>query len=284
MKILVTGGRGQLGSEILGLTGDVHEIVAVDLPQVDAAAKEQITAVVAEVQPDVVIHTAANTDVDGCELKPDLGWRNNALATRNIALACRQLDATLIYISTDFVFDGKKGNPYDEFDVPHPINVYGRTKLAGEYYAMQIAPQFLIVRTAWLFGHHGRNFVNAILQQAQKGERLRVVDDQIGSPTFAPHLARKILQLAERSAVGLYHVTNSGFCSWFEFARRILEVAGLEARIERISSSVLQRPAARPPFSVLENLILRLDGYDLLPEWKEALKEYFAVAPVVSRP
>ena len=284
MKILVTGGRGQLGSEILGLTGDVHEIVAVDLPQVDAAAKEQITAVVAEVQPDVVIHTAANTDVDGCELKPDLGWRNNALATRNIALACRQLDATLIYISTDFVFDGKKGSPYDEFDVPHPINVYGRTKLAGEYYAMQIAPQFLIVRTAWLFGHHGRNFVNAILQQAQKGERLRVVDDQIGSPTFAPHLARKILQLAERSAVGLYHVTNSGFCSWFEFARRILEVAGLEARIERISSSVLQRPAARPPFSVLENLILRLDGYDLLPEWKEALKEYFAVAPVVSRP
>lgn len=186
MKILVTGGRGQLGREILGLTGDVHEIVAVDLPQVDAADKEQITAVVAEVQPDVVIHTAANTDVDGCELNPDLGWRNNALATRTVALACSQADATLVYISTDFVFDGKKGSPYDEFDVPHPINVYGRTKLAGEYYATQIAPRFLIVRTAWLFGHHGHNFVKAILQQAYKGEPLRVVDDQIGSPTFAP--------------------------------------------------------------------------------------------------
>jgi len=199
-------------------------------------------------------------------------------------MACRQVDATLIYISTDFVFDGKKGSPYDEFDVPHPINVYGRTKLAGEYYATQIAPRFLIVRTAWLFGHHGHNFVKAILQQAHKGEPLRVVDDQIGSPTFAPHLARKILQLAERAAVGIYHVTNSGFCSWFEFASRVLETVGLEAQLERISSSALQRPAARPPFSVLENLILRFDGYDLLPEWREALKEYFAGTPVVSHP
>ncbi len=126
------------------------------------------------------------------------------MATRNVAMACRQVGATLIYISTDFIFDGKKGSPYDEFDVPHPINVYGRTKLAGEYYATQIAPRTLIVRTAWLFGYHGRNFVKAILQQAQNGEQLRVVEDQIGSPTFAPHLARKILQLAETSAVGIY--------------------------------------------------------------------------------
>ena len=284
MKILVTGGNGQLGREILGLTGDAHEILGTDLPQVDAADEEQIAAVVAEVQPDVVIHAAANTDVDGCELNPDLGWRNNALATRNVAVASRQVDAALIYISTDFVFDGKKGSPYNEFDVPHPINVYGRTKLAGEYFATQIAPRFLIVRTAWLFGHQGCNFVKTILQRAQKRERLRVVDDQIGSPTFAPHLARKILQLAERSAVGIYHVTNSGFCSWFEFARRILEAAGLEAQIERISSSVLHRPAARPPFSALENLVLRLDGYELLPDWREGLKEYFAGAPVASHP
>jgi len=284
MKILVTGGRGQLGHEILRLAGDAHEILGVDLPQVDVANQDQIAAVVAEVQPEIVIHAAAKTDVDDCELNPDLAWTNNALATCHVAMACRQVDATLIYISTDFVFDGKKGSPYDEFDVPHPINVYGRTKLAGEYYATQIAPRFLIVRTAWLFGHHGHNFVKAILQQAHKGEPLRVVDDQIGSPTFAPHLARKILQLAERAAVGIYHVTNSGFCSWFEFASRVLETVGLEAQLERISSSALQRPAARPPFSVLENLILRFDGYDLLPEWREALKEYFAGTPVVSHP
>ncbi len=203
------------------------------------------------------------------------------MATRNVAMACRQVGATLIYISTDFIFDGKKGSPYDEFDVPHPINVYGRTKLAGEYYATQIAPRTLIVRTAWLFGYHGRNFVKAILQQAQNGEQLRVVEDQIGSPTFAPHLARKILQLAETSAVGIYHVTNSGFCSWFEFAHSTVEAAGLEAPMERISSFALQRPAARPSFSALNNLILRLDGYELLPDWREALKEYFAGAPVM---
>ena len=283
MKILVTGGRGQLGHEILRLAGDAHEILGVDLPQVDVANKDQIAAVVAEVQPEIVIHAAANTDVDGCELNPDLAWRNNALATRNIALACRQVDATLVYISTDFVFDGEKESPYDEFDLPRPINVYGRSKLAGEHYVVQIAPRFLIARTAWLFGHHGQNFVKAILQQAQEGERLRVVDDQIGSPTFAPHLARKILQLAEESAVGTYHVTNAGFCSWFEFAGKILETAGLEARLERISSSALNRTAARPRFSALENLVLRLDGCGLLPDWREALKEYFARVPTVSR-
>jgi dTDP-4-dehydrorhamnose reductase len=282
MKILVTGGHGQLGREILGLAGHAHEIVGVDRPEVDIADQEQIIALVSRSQPDVVVHAAANTDVDGCELNPNEGWRNNALATRNVAIACRKVDATLIYLSTDFVFDGKKGSPYDEFDVPHPINVYGRTKLAGEYYAAQIAPRFLIVRTAWLFGHHGHNFVEAILQQARKGDALHVVDDQVGSPTFAPHLAGKILKLAERNSVGICHITNSGICSWFEFANGILEAAGVEARLERISSSALQRPAARPSFSALNNLVLRLDGYELLPDWREALKEYFARAPVMS--
>jgi dTDP-4-dehydrorhamnose reductase len=256
----------------------------VNLPEVDLADKEQAARVVGEVQPEVVVHTAAMTDVDGCDRNPDLAWRNNALATRNVALASRQVDATLVYISTDFVFDGTKGSPYDEFDVPHPINVYGRTKLAGEYYATEIAPRFLIVRTARLFGHQGRNFVKAILEQAHREERLRVVDDQIGSPTFAPHLARKILQLVEGSSVGIYHVTNSGFCSWFEFARGILEMAALRVPVENIASSELPRAAVRPRFSALENLILRLDGYDRLPEWKEGLKEYFAGAPVVSHP
>ncbi|HJY84915.1 MAG TPA: NAD(P)-dependent oxidoreductase, partial [Candidatus Binatia bacterium] len=145
MRILVTGSKGQLGREILALPGNGHEFAGVDLPEVDVADHQQIAAVVAEVQPDVVIHAAANTNVDACELDPDLSWRNNALATRNVALACRQVDATLIYISMDFVFDRRKGAPYDEFDPPHPINVYGKTKLAGEYYATQIAPRFLIV-------------------------------------------------------------------------------------------------------------------------------------------
>jgi len=280
MRILVTGSKGQLGRQILALPGNVHEIVGVDLPEVDVADHQQIAAAVAEVQPDVVIHAAANTDVDGCERNPDLGWRNNALATRNVAIACRQLDASLTYISTDFVFDGTKGSSYDEFDTPHPINVYGRTKLAGEYYAAQIAPRFLIVRTAWLFGHHGHNFVEAIVQQARKGDALRVVDDQVGSPTFALHLAGKILQLAERDSLGVCHVTNSGICSWFDFANGILEAADLEAPMERISSSTLQLPAARPSFSALNNLVLRLDGHELLPDWRAALKEYFAGVPV----
>jgi dTDP-4-dehydrorhamnose reductase len=280
MRILVTGSKGRLGREIVALCGTAYEVAGADLPDVDVTHPQQIAAVLAEVQPDIVIHTAANTNVDGCELNPDLGWRDNALATRNVAVACRQVDAFLIYISTDFVFDGGKGTPYDEFDVPHPISVYGKTKLAGEYYTTHIAPRFLIVRTARLFGQHGHNFVKAILEQARKGEPLRVVDDQIGSPTFAPHLARRIMELAERASVGICHVTNSGFCSWFEFAQRILETVGLELPLERIPSCVLQRPAARPRFSALESQILRFDGYDSLPHWGEALKEYFAGAVV----
>lgn len=282
MRILVTGSKCRLGREIVALSGNVYEIVGVNLPDVDVADHQQIVAIVTEVQLDIVIHAAANTNVDGCELNPDAGWRNNALATRNVALVCGQVDATLIYISTDFVFDGTKGTPYDEFDLPQPISVYGKTKLAGEYYATQIASRFLIVRTARLFGQHGHNFVKAILQQAHKGEPLRVVDDQTGSPTFAPHFARRILELAKRAAVGICHVTNSGSCSWFEFARRIFETVGLEVPLERSSSSVLQRPAARPLFSALESRILRLDGYDSLPDWGEALKEYFACAPVAA--
>ena len=236
---------------------------------------------VTKINPDIVIHSAAYTDVDGSETNRDLAFRVNALGTRNIALACQRFDTALLYISTDFVFDGEKGEPYLEFDTPEPQSIYAKSKYWGELYIRSLLNRFYIVRSSWLFGKNGKNFVTTILNLAKEKKELEVVTDQTGSPTYTKDLARAIAQLigaggkdfsTGASLYGIWHITNSGQCSWYEFATQILQDS--DVHLKPITSEKLNRPARRPRFSVLDNCMWRLQGWKPLRHWKEALKDY----------
>lgn len=273
MRILVTGAKGQLGVELLEILGLAHEVIGLDLPELDItgpAAADQV----ADLRPAWVVHAAAATDVDGCERDPAWAQAVNGEGTWRVADGCRRAGAGMIYISTDFVFDGRKGSPYTEADEPAPLSAYGRSKLAGEEATRTLAPRWAIVRTAWLYGVSGKNFVKTIVEKAAAGEALRVVDDQVGSPTYARDLAPVLAELVARQLTGVYHLTNSGSCSWYEFARAILEQAGLAATpLKPITSAELGRPAQRPAFSVLANDAWAMAGLPPLRPWREALAD-----------
>jgi dTDP-4-dehydrorhamnose reductase len=270
MRIVITGATGQLGMELmraLALHGEVIGTDVSDLDVTDSGCPEKL----ASLQPDWVVHAAAATDVDRCEGEPERTMAVNAGGTRRVAEGCRRVGAGLVYVSTDFVFDGRKGTPYVEEDSPAPLNVYAWSKLEGERATRELASPWVIVRSAWLFGTRGKNFVTTILEKATAGERLRVVDDQVGCPTYAADLADALGLLLTRRLTGLYHVTNSGFCSRYEFARQILRLAGVTAPLDRISSEELKRPARRPAYAVLENAAWRAAGLPPLRPWHEAL-------------
>lgn len=276
MKIVVSGAKGQLGSDLVKVLSSSHKIYPYDL-DLDITDYTHLTEVITSLQPEIVIHTAANTDVDGCELEPDTAYKVNALGTQNVALACQKCAATMVYISTDFVFDGKKKKPYTEFDTPNPLNIYGKSKLAGENYLVTLLRNYFIVRTAWLYGRQGRNFVKTTLELANKQDELKVVNDQVGSPTYSYDLAQMIAKLIDTGWFGTYHVTNSGSCSWYEFARKVLELGGRRnVKVTPIASEELNRPAPRPAYSVLDNYMLRLRGFAPMRPYEEALKDYFS--------
>jgi dTDP-4-dehydrorhamnose reductase len=226
---------------------------------------------VAGLRPDAVVHAAAWTAVDACEGDPDLAFRINALAVRHVAEASSRFDAHLCHVSTDYVFDGAKATPYVEWDAPNPQSVYGRSKLGGE---RELHPGSTLVRTSWVCGRHGSNMVKTILRLAAERDELAFVDDQRGCPTFAADLAAKMLELVVDRRPGLFHVTNQGAVSWFEFAREVLEAAGFEpSRVRPVSTAELTppRPAPRPANSVLDNAALRLSGLAPLPHHRESL-------------
>ncbi len=278
MRIVVTGAKGQLGVELMrALAGD-GEVLGVDLPELDitaAACPEQLAAL----RPDWIVHAAAATDVDRCEQEPDFAMTVNVRGTQQVAEACRRTGAGLLYLSTDYVFDGKKGTPYVEEDAPAPLGVYGRSKLEGERAVRRLAPRWAVVRTAWLYGRHGKNFVKAIQEKAKAGGPLRVVDDQVGSPTYAPDLAQAIAWLLARGLTGLFHVTNAGTCSWFEVAAAILRLTKqTHVPLLRLSTAELGRPAPRPAYSVLENAAWQRAGFPRLRPWPEALAAMLAGA------
>jgi len=273
LKILVTGAKGMLGSDLLPLLEQEHKVIGVDIDNYDLTSIEAIQKI-QEVSPELVLHLAAYTDVDGCETNAELSYATNAIATRNVSLACQKMRAAMVYISTDYVFDGEKKGPYFEFDSPNPINVYGQTKLAGEYFVSHLLNRFYIVRTAWLYGRKGRNFVDTILKHAQKKEELRVVDDQVGSPTYTKDLAKALVKLIRSNLFGIYHLTNSGSCSWHEFAKAILKLAGLETKVIPTKSEQYVRPARRPKNSVLSNFCWLQAFKEPLRPWEEALKDY----------
>jgi dTDP-4-dehydrorhamnose reductase len=244
-----------------------------DLPEHDIAEVDVIPAI-ADFAPHIVIHAAAMTDVDGCELDSDAAFRVNALGTQNVALACQRCGAAIIYISTDYVFDGAKGEPYWEFDEPNPISVYGQSKLAGERTVQALLNRFYIVRTAWLYAPGGNNFVTKILQLAQERDELAVVTAEVGSPTYAPDLAVAIVQLIEHPLYGIYHLANEGSCSRYEFARKALDYAGLEGYpLHPIES--YPRPAQPPTYAPLRNFVAATQLGIILRPWEEALQAFF---------
>ncbi len=261
-----------------------YEVVECDLHNCDILNIAQIETLVSSSRPDVIIHTAAYTDVDRAESDEAGALRLNEIGTKNVALVAKKYQAKIVYISTDYVFDGTQDSPYTEDALPNPIGVYGKTKLRGEQQILNLwehescsaGPDFLIVRIAWLYGIHGKNFVSAILQRAQQQDTLRVVNDQVGSPTYTRDVADAILALLSHHARGILHVTNSGRCSWFDFAKAILESANLShVIVEPISTVELRRPAPRPAFSVLDTSKFTVTTGQTLRHWKEGLAAYF---------
>lgn len=271
-RILVTGGTGQLGTELLPHLSTVGRVMSPTRQELDLGT-DAATARMVALRPTHVVHAAAATDVERCEQDPAWAYAVNAAGTRRVADACRALGAWLLYVSTDYVFDGNKRLPYMEEDPPAPLNVYGRSKLAGEIQVQALVPQWAIVRTAWLYGHVGRNFVAAILRQLQAGDRLTVVADQLGSPSYASDLAGGIAQLVARHATGIFHLTNSGSCSRFEFAQAIARELGADpARVVPITSDTLTLRARRPAYTVLANAAWQELGFPLLRSWDAALQ------------
>ncbi len=276
MRIVVTGADGQLGRELLPRLADLGEVIGCTVSDLDVTTP-QCADRLAGLSPEWVVHAAAVTDVDGCERMPEQAMGVNAEGTSRVAEGCRRVGAGLVYLSSDYVFDGRKGTPYTEGDTPNPLNVYGQSKLAGECATRTLGSRWVIIRTSWLYGVHGANFVKTILRKVAAGEGLQVVDDQVGSPTCAADLAVAVTLLLSRGLTGLYHVTNSGSCSWYEFAREILRLTGSTSTpLRRIASPGLKRPARRPAYSVLENAAWHAAGLPALRPWPEALAETLA--------
>lgn len=276
-RFLITGADGMLGSELCQLAGADHDVIATDIAEMDITDRAKVRRVVGRERPSVILHGGALTDVDGCETDPDLAYRVNALGTRNVALAAAEVGIPVLYVSTDYVFPGDGDRPYREFDEVGPPSVYGRSKLAGERFVQQhLGGRFWVVRTQWIYGFRGKNFVDTILAAARAGKPLRVVDDQVGSPTWARDLARTILRIVgEDAGYGTYHCSSRGSCSWFGFTGAILGAAGVEpTSLEPMSSSELDRPAPRPAYSVLHNYCLEQTIGDSMPDWREALSHY----------
>jgi dTDP-4-dehydrorhamnose reductase len=278
MTAVVLGAGGQLGHELVRyLRGG--RVAAFGRLELDLCDFVYVRRVLTEVRPDVVINAAALTRVDTCEVEPERAFWVNALAVRHLASVCAELDAVLVHISTDYVFDGQKSSPYTEDDLPNPLSVYGVSKLAGEHFVRALAPRHYIVRTSGLYGVAGAavrqgNFVEAMLRLADAGQPIRVVHDQVLTPTFAGDVARKIPEILARGPYGTYHVTNAGSCSWFEFAQAIFRMAGLDPVVEPVSSEACGARARRPRYSVLARGRLAAIGADDLPSWPEALEAY----------
>lgn len=269
MRILLTGAEGRLGRALHPALHE-HELVLVGR-EVDVADEAAVSAAVHGAEPDLVIHAAAWTDVDGCEQDPDRAHRVNALGAWWVARACRRVGAAMLLLSTDHVFPGDREAPWTEFDPVAPVNAYGRSKAAAEALVRETLDEHYVVRTAWLMGGGGRDFVTRVLEQAREDGQVAVVDDQFGSPTFAPDLAEALAQLVLTRRFGTYHRTNAGAASRYELARAALELAGSSVEASPMTSDRLQQPAARPAHAVLSDRHAVLSGLTPLRHWRDAL-------------
>jgi len=274
MKILIIGSEGMLGHDLADILSAENEVNTTTIDTLDITDINKTIQTVNKVNPDVLVHAAAYTDVDGSETHSDLAYKVNALGTRNVAVACQKADCAMVYICTDYVFDGTKGSSYYEYDQTNPLSVYGKTKLAGEIYIRDILNKFYITRTSWLYGFHGPNFVTTMLNLAKTNDVISVVNDQIGSPTFTVDLANSIAKLITKPSYGIYHITNSDHCSWFEFAKEIFNNAGVNIDLKPVTTEEFPRPAFRPKYSVLENYNWKMEGFPKIRSYKKALNDY----------
>ena len=274
MKILITGSNGMLGHDLEEVLKDKHELVLTTSKTLDITDKDKTMEIIKENNPDIVINSAAYTDVDGCETNQDLAYAVNGEGVKNLALACREIDCPLVHISTDYVFDGTARDPIAEDGEIGPISIYGKSKLKGEQVIQEILDKYFIVRTAWLYGINGKNFPKTMLELAENHSEITVVFDEVGTPTYTPDLAYGLSQLIETDYYGIYHLTNSGSCSWCEFARYIFEIAERDVNVIPVTASEFSRPAPRPSYSVLKNEKWIENGFVPLRDYKEAISEY----------
>ncbi|GAF21885.1 dTDP-4-dehydrorhamnose reductase [Bacillus sp. JCM 19047] len=275
MKLLVTGAGGQLGSAILALaTSQQIPCIGLTRGELDITDVRKVESVLTTIQPDVIIHCAAYTQVDQAEEDEMEAYRVNAAGTRNLCVVAEQLAAVFVYVSTDYVFDGSAKEPIDEWTPPAPLGVYGRSKLAGEQAVQQFHSKFFIVRTSWVFGHRGKNFVKTMLALAEKESPCHVVDDQIGSPTYAPDLAEMLFALIGTKRYGIYHVSNSGSCSWYEFAHEIFMKQGVPELVKPCATIDYPTVASRPAYSVFAHKNLQLNQFPPMRHWREAIHAF----------
>lgn len=272
MRIFITGNAGQLGSTLAARLGE-HTVSGGDLPGWDMTDPAQVEETLASFQPDAVIHTAALTAVDYCAEHPAEAVRINGVGTYNVANACRQLGARLVHISTNEVFDGAATRPYQEYDPRNPINPYGYSKYVAERAIERLLPDALIVRTAWLYTDGGNNFIHKVLARARAGDTLQVVTDEVSSPTYVPDLADGVVALLGQDRPGVYHLVNEGVATRFQFAQAAVELAGLHAPLEPITSDSFDRPSTPPPYAPLSNVFGAAAGVRLRP-WREALAAF----------
>lgn len=267
-----------LGSDLMRRLADSHEVTGRDIGDFDITLGEECARVIADCSPEVVVNAAAYTNVDGCETDREGCFAVNAGGVKNIALACRGRGIRIVHFSTDYIFDGRKGTPYVEADPPAPLNVYGASKLEGERFLQTFSDRWLLIRTAWLYGQNGKNFVKTILEKASAVKCLDVVDDQIGAPTYSWDLTAAVQLLIEGDKQGIYHLTNLGHCSWYEFAREILLYAGkTDVTVKPIHSQGLARPAIRPAWSVLSSRKFSEDTGTTMRFWQAALQDYLSL-------
>lgn len=275
MKIIVTGSNGQLGTDVAAeLSAKGHEVIGADLPEADITNQDMITTMISESKADAVIHCAAFTNVDLAEAERDACRKINVNGTKNIAAACKSNGIKLLYISTDYVFSGEGNDAFKTDDPKAPCNFYGETKLGGEEAVTESCDKYFIVRISWVFGENGKNFVKTMLRLSKEREEISVVCDQIGSPTYTKDLAKLLCSMIETEKYGIYHATNEGYCSWAEFASKIMELSGSETKIIPIPSSEYKAAAVRPANSRLSKASLDKNGFDRLPHWEDALKRY----------
>ncbi|MDO5823519.1 dTDP-4-dehydrorhamnose reductase [Methanobrevibacter sp.] len=277
MRILIAGSNGMLGNDLKEVLQDKHELILTTSKTMDITNKNHTIDFISNEKPDIVINSAAYTDVDGCEENQDVAYAVNGKGVKNLALACRAVDCPLVHISTDYIFNGKNDRPWVENDEADPISVYGKSKLKGEEAILEILDKFFIVRTAWLYGVNGRNFPKTMLELAENHSEITVVYDEIGTPTYAMDLANAISQLIETDFYGIYHITNSGSCSWCEFARYIFEVANVDVNVIPVTASEFARAAPRPSYSVLKNKTWVENGFKPLRSYKDAISEYIGL-------
>lgn len=273
MKILILGHKGMLGHELAEVFRDGNKLTLWDREQIDITKREEVTQKIGGLMPDIVINAAAYTAVDKAETDKDSAYKVNGCAVGFLSTICKQINALLVHFSTDYVFDGESHAGYKENHHYKPINLYGKSKTLGEKMILDIEPRYYLIRTSWLFGKNGKNFVETMLRLASENKNIKVVNDQFGSPTYAKDLAKEIRKLIEsENPYGIYHITNSGFCNWYEFAVKIFEFSKLHPNIKPVNSESQEfgiTPAKRPTYSMLVNTKL-----PLMRPWEEALKDY----------